>query len=313
VAGLALIGVAAVFTIFSTGYASVLSGWGNFTSTNASSVVSAVLKLAAGIAIIMVSATANALAFAVIVAAVGGWLVLRMSTRRTIGSGATVDWRAVYFAGLDLRKTVLPIFFYSLTGGLVKSLGILLVKNLTTATIAGYYGVLTLFGSVFVMVSTAISQVASRAVCAAEYREPGSGRRPLGMAYLFIIAVSVVGIAAYAAFPQLIIDTVVGVKYAAVAPDLWLFGVSACIGSLLSLEVTLAYARNDLWISIVLALTVILTGLTTYAFHATIREIALDSVASLSVGFAGALLFNQLRRKLCMQPPMPTEAITPVL
>jgi len=313
VVGLACIGVVAVFTIFSIGYTNILTGWGNFTSTNTSLVVGACLKLAAGIVIVMLSATANAAALAIIIGAVGSWFVLRMSARRTIGSGPTTDWRTVYFAGLDLRKTVLPIFFFSFTSGLVGSVGILLVKNLTSATTAGYYGVLTLFGSVFVMVSSAIAQVTRRAVCAAEYREAGSGRRPLGMAYLLIIAMSVIGIVAYATLPQLIINAVVGAKYVAVAPDLWLFGVSASVMSLLFLEVTLAYARNDLWISAMLAMTVVLIGLTTYVFHATIRAIVLDSILSLSVGYVGAFIFNQVRRKQCLQPPAPVEVATPVI
>jgi hypothetical protein len=214
---------------------------------------------------------------------------------------------------LNVRKTLVPIILFSVTSGLVKSMGILLVKNLTTATTAGYYGVLTLFGSVFVMVNGAITQVASRAVCAAEYREAGSGRRTLGMAYAFIIVVSAIGIALTAALPHFIVNTVVGAKYASVAPDLWLFGVSATVTSLLSLEVMLAYARNDLWVSIVLAATAAMIGLTTYAFHATIREIVLDSIVSLSVGFVGALVFNQMRRTQCALSAMPAEEITPVI
>ena len=298
--GLIIIGLAVLCALFSSVYSGFLSGWQKFVSVNIVSSGGAFFKLVSGYLIVLFYPTASSVTLAFLVGSAGSWLLGSFLVKKKIYSGKEdvalsqkSDWQGKYFKEINIKKTVMPTIIFSLMIVLISNIDILLLKNLTTAEITGYYGALKILGSIIIAINTSIVSVVLPRACA----DGGVNKKILLGAYGAIVAISAASTALYFLFPSLIIEMLFGSKYVLFSSDLWLFGIIALAISLLTLESNLAYARYDFHISYILGATATLMVSGLYLFHSSIREAALAAIVSFTIGYFGAIVLNLIHRK----------------
>jgi O-antigen/teichoic acid export membrane protein len=298
--GLIIVFIIVVFSIVSVVYSGVLVGWEEFYSVNFVSVLSAFVKLLFGALIVYFLPTASAVVFSLLVSGLGAWVLLRYFNNKKLFSKADLsykeDWHKKYFSGINIHKSIVPISIFSLMLVLIGNVDIILVKNLTSSEITGYYSALKILGLVIVTINSSIISVILPKACA-EANSGGVGRKVIAGAYGLISLVSVSSTIFYFLFPQFVISALFGDKYILFANDLWLFGVSSFIFSLLMLETNFAYARYDFRVSYVLGVVVLLIFGGIYLFHSNIHQIILDIIVSFGIGYLGVFAMNLLNKK----------------
>lgn len=300
-AGVIAVGLAVVFGIFTTVYIAVLVGWQYFLSVNVIGAFGSFLKLFFGLVIAIFIAKASFVIFSVFIASIGGWFLARFFARRKFFKGPSeqiqIDWKAKYFPDLKIRRIILPIFIFSLMIALLSDLDVLLVKNLTSPEITGYFGALKILGKIILWINLAIVAVVLPAACAEGHRGQSISLKKLLGAYGLIVFVSSCATLIYFFFPEFIINLFFGAKYAVFKGDLWLFGIMALILSLLMFEANIAYARHDFKISYILGFSALLMAILIYLFHNTIRQTAIGIIFAVFAGYFFALILNLLHRK----------------
>jgi len=298
--GLIIVFITVVFSIVSVVYSGVLVGWEEFYSVNLVSVFSSLIKLLFGVFMVYLLPTASAVVFSLLVSGLCAWILLRYLNNEKLFSKADLsykeDWHKKYFSGINIHKSIIPISIFSLMLVLISNIDVVLVKNLTSSEITGYYAALKMLGLVIITVNSSIIAVILPKACA-EAGSGGVGRRVIMGAYGLISLVSVLGTLFYFLFPQLVVSALFGNKYILFADDLWLFGAAAFIFSLLMLETNFAYARHDFRVSYFLGLVVFIMSLGIYLFHSNIHEIVLSIIISFGIGYAGVFTMNFLDKK----------------
>jgi len=305
--GLIFVNLSVVVGIISIIYQGDLTGWEKFFTVNVAGIFGAFLRLVAGVAIAWIFPRASIVIFSILFAALGGWWFLKtMADKRLLAkklvepdpaTGEAGDWQKKYFSGSKIKKSILPIFIFSTLMLFLSNLDILLVKNLTSAEITGYYSVLSLLGKIVLWVNAAIVAAILPAACAKGYAGEGMGKKIVFSAYGGIALTSIIAVVGYYLFPTPIVNLLFGAKYAFFAADLWLFGLMAFILSLLTLEANFAYARHDFRVSYILGLTVVLMAFGVYSLHMSIEGIIWAIIVAFAIGYAGVLLLNLLDKK----------------
>lgn len=299
--GVIAVGFAVVFGILTTVYIAVLVGWQDFLSVNIIGAFGSFLKLFFGFFIAIFFAKASFVIFSVFIASIGGWFLARFFAGRKFfkepAEQIQIDWKAKYFPDLKIRKIILPIFIFSLMIALLSDLDVLLVKNLTSPEITGYFGALKILGKIILWINLAIVAVVLPAACAEGHRGQSISLKKLLGAYGLIIFTSGCATLIYFFFPEFTINLFFGAKYVVFKSDLWLFGIMALILSLLMLEANIAYARHDFKISYILGFSALLMTIFIYLFHDTIRQTAVGIIFAVFAGYFFALILNLLHRK----------------
>lgn len=301
-AGVIAVGLAIVFGILTTVYIAVLVGWQDFLSVNIIGAFGSFLKLFFGLFIAFFFAKASFVIFSVFIAGIGGWFLAKFFAQKKFFKKMAeqveqIDWKAKYFPDLKIRKIILPIFIFSLMIALLSDLDVLLVKNLTSAEITGYFGALKILGKIILWINLAIVAVVLPAACAEGHKGQSISLKKLLGAYGLIVFTSSCATLIYFFFPEFTINLFFGAKYAVFKSDLWLFGIMALILSLLMLEANIAYARHDFKISYILGFSALLMTIFIYLFHSTIRQTAIGIIFAVFAGYFFALILNLLHRK----------------
>lgn len=298
--GLIIVFITVVFSIVSVVYSGALVGWEEFYSVNLVSVFSSLIKLLFGVLMVYLLPTAPAVVLSLLVSGLCAWVLLRHLNNKKLFSKADLnykeDWHKKYFSGINIHKSIIPISIFSLMLVLIGNIDIILVKNLTSSEITGYYSALKILGLIIVTINSSIISVILPKACA-EASNGGVGRRVIMGAYGLISLVSIIGILFYFLFPRLVISALFGDKYILFANDLWLFGISSFIFSLLMLETNFAYARYDFKVSYILGAVASLMFGGIYLFHSNIHQIILDIIVSFGIGYFGVFTMNLLNKK----------------
>lgn len=307
--GLFIIGIAVIFSIIPVVYRGVLVGWEEFLSVSLVGILSAFLKLFSGFLIVLFFPKAAIVVTAFLIAGLGSWFLYKFFSKRKfyrgeLLSGQKKDWQKKYFPKIDIKKTIVPIFIFSLMVILISNIDIILVKNLTSSEMTGYYGVLSLLGKVIFWINSAIIAVVLPNACANGHLGQSISRKTLFSAYGLILFASFSGTLLYFFFPKLVISLLFGAKYTIFMKELWLFGIMALALAVLMLESNLAYARHDFKISYILGAVVVLMTAGIYMFHTNIRQVVLSIIVSFVVGYFFALAMNLLHRKRQVFEPM---------
>ena len=292
--GLIIIGIAAVFSAAATVYRGMLTGWEEFGKVSLIGILGALAKLASGFLIVIFFPAASAVIIAFLITGIAGWILAKAFSKKkyfTIRKEKTTesDWQSKYFSRMNIKKSIVPIFIFSLALILISNIDIILVKNLTSSELTGYYGALSVLGKIILWLNLAVVGVILPNACANGQGKKSVSRKILFSAYglIFLISFSAAGL--YFLFPTFVISLLFGAKYAVFHSDLWLFAVMALALSLLTLESNFAYARHDFKISYILLGIAILMALSIYFFHATIREVVIGITISFAVGYLAAL------------------------
>lgn len=297
--GIIAVGFAIVFGILTTVYAAAFAGWQDFLLVNVIGAFGSLLKLFFGLLIAIFLAKASFVIFSVFIAAAGGWFLARFFAKKKFfkGPAEKIDWKEKYFPDLKIREIVFPIFIFSLMIALLSDLDVLLVKNLTSPEITGYFGALKILGKIILWINLAIVAVVLPEACAEGHAGQNISLKKLLGAYGLIVFTSACATLIYFFFPEFTIKLFFGAKYAVFGPDLWLFGIIALILSLLMFEANIAYARHDFKISYILGFSALLMTIFIYLFHETIRQTALGIIFAVFIGYFFALILNLIHRK----------------
>jgi O-antigen/teichoic acid export membrane protein len=294
--GLIAMGITILISLPAIIYGEILRGWNKFTILVFISIIAALAKLVSGIGLAVIFHNASVVSFSIFLAAVFSWFLSKYYSRKIMAplgeNSASKDWKEKYFSEINIRKTIIQIFTFSLGIILVSSLDMILVKSLMSPDDAGYYGALSILGKVIMIINMAVVAVVLPGACAVGYY----GKRPnikhiLG-SYGLIIISSLTLILLYYFWPQFIVSLLFGSKYVLQASNLWLFGIMSFFMSLVILEANLSFAKHEF--RVVYFLFAIVAGMILGAerFHSNFREIVLVFSAVLLFGYFVILCLN---------------------
>ncbi|MFH0814983.1 MAG: hypothetical protein V1902_02840 [Candidatus Falkowbacteria bacterium] len=303
--GLILVALTLYVGLITTGYTATLSGWQMFAISSGIGIFFGILKLLAGIIGTQLSPTSTSILFFLLIfsgisAFVSYWVVRqKFYNKTTVETGyiPSLQWKQKYFATLDVGKSILPITLFALAVALLQNIDLLIVKNLTTAEIAGQYAALNVLGKIIFWINGAIIAVVLPTACATGIDGNRPSRKLAFSAYGLIGFVSLCGIAAYFIAPNFIVSLLFGAKYLIFAKELWLFGVMAFALSILMLEANFAYARHDFRVNYIIGSVVLMMIIGIYGWHATIQIVVLDIIVAMLLGFIGMIILNNCQTK----------------
>jgi len=296
--GLIIIGIAVIFSVVATVYRGMLTGWEEFGKVSLIGILSALAKLVAGFLIVLFFPTASAVVIAFLIAGITGWTLVKAFSKKKYFSVQRKkvtenDWQRRYFSRMNIKKSIAPIFIFSLALILISNIDIILIKNLTSSELTGYYGALSILGKIILWLNLAVVGVILPNACASGQGGKSVSRKILLSAYGLIFFISFSAMGLYFLFPTFVISLLFGAKYALFSNDLWLFAVMALALSLLTLESNFAYARHNFKISYILMGVVAFMTLGIYFFHTTIQEVIIDVIVSFAIGYLAVLVNNK--------------------
>lgn len=298
--GVFFVGVAAVVSLSSIVYIGVLMGWEMFGTANAVTIAATAVKLCVGVAIGYLFPKASFIAASFFLMAIAGWLIAKYFVHKDLGIHADASvpskWQ-IYISFDTVKKSIVPVTFFSLFMLCLANLDVLLVKSLTTAELTGYFGAFKVLGNIILTVNTAIVTVTLPGACAEGYKGNGVSKRMLASAYGLISLVSIMATALYFLLPDLIVPLFFGETYAALAHHLWLFGIMAWVLSLFSLEANFAYARHDFRILYALGASIAGLLLSVILFHGTLAELAVSISVAFAIGFVWAVALRVVGKR----------------
>jgi len=296
--GLLLVGLAIFITTASAGYSGVLTGWGKFIPAGAAMLFSMFTKLLSAFLIVMFTRSASLVSAVYLISVLAIWWAYIFFSKKIFagvagGDSVQINWREKYFPGVNIRKSVFPVFMFSLMIISLQYMDIMAVKNVSSSELTGHYGALKMLGVVILTINLAIVALFLPEACAAGHSGKCVSKKTLGLVYGALFAINIPSILFYYLFPDFTISLLFGAKYVLYAGDLWLFGLAAFFFALLNLEANFAYGRHDYRISYVLvAVAFLMTG-GIYFFHATFREMILSVNMAFLGGYLTALVINQ--------------------
>jgi len=276
----------------------ILSGWQDFKSISLSAVLATLIKLIVGVMLVELAATAFSALIGYLAAGIFSFIFLKSLIRKKgrLTKEAQTENKDNFFkpqlVWQEIKKIILPVLFFTFLLSLLNSLDMLMVKNLVSPELAGFYGAFNILGKIIFWASSAIVAVILPMACAQSSQKQKLDKKTLLFANLLIFAICLGGAAMYLFFPDLIISLLFGAKYLALANSLWAFALMALSLSLLSLEATLAYARYDFKISYLIAGSLILEIILVSLFHQNLLMIALMVALAQFIGYVLCLAYN---------------------
>jgi len=305
--GLWIIIIIMAFSLLQTAAKGLLNGWHNFKSLSVNNISGAVIKLLGGLILVSIlPITASAL-LGILAGVLFSYIYLTIifkknsrPTKETIAE-STKDDQLIDKNNFtkEIKKYILPIFFFSLFLSLLTSFDMLMVKNLTSPELAGFYGAFNILSKIIFWACSSVVIVVLPMACAKNSVNKQLHKNILIYANTLIILIGVTGFLAYFFFPDLIINLLFGSRYLPFAGSLWAFALMAIALSLLNLEATLAYSRYDFKISYILLITLILEIIFVYILGQSLLHIALIIASIQFLGYLASLFYNQKAIKKC--------------
>jgi len=298
--GLIFISFAMFFSFYASFYSNSLQGWSDFLAVGTIGVLAVLIKLISGfiLARIFMSSSASALSF--LFSALASWIIakayFRKKWRITREKEKDFTWREKYFSGQSFKKALFHIFIFSLGLAVVSNLDILIVKNMASSELAGYYGALSVLGKVILWFNFAVASVLFPDACSDGHLNRPANKKSVFGSYGIITAISLPALLIFYLFANFLVVFMFGKEYLAVASNLWLFGLMAFFLSLLTLESKLALARQDFRITFILFATavVLFTGIRLADLN--LKSIAISVLISFFLGWIAVLMLNVFHR-----------------
>jgi len=299
--GIIAIGFSIAIGFYYSFYSNSLQGWNDFVGLSIIGLAIVSIKVASGYLLVVFFPTASVGIWSLVIAAVFGWLITERYFRKKWpmlkNKKVDMQWREKYFSGLNFRKSLMQIMLFSLGLAIVSNVDILIVKNVASAEVAGYYGALSVLGKIVLWLNFSIISVLFPSACAAGYSDQPVQIKTITGSYGFIFLISIPILIAYYFWADFFVRLLFGQPYLVVSANLWLFGVMAFVLSLLTLEANLALARHDYFpSSCLLFLTALILIFSVALLHTDIRAIILAITISFFSGWVMMLLLNLRHR-----------------
>lgn len=298
--------LAIIFGTVTVAFQESLRAWQKFLAISTVGVLGAAVKLFFGYGFAVFFGTAASVVFSATIASFFVWLLAIYywkKIRRETRVKEKKHWDD-YISRKKIWRNAVQIFFFSLAAAFVLNIDILLVKIITTPEMAGYYSALSVLGKIILVLNMSVVGVALPLACKDGHQ--GKNLQPkifLASVFLMLVIGSLF-ILIYYLIPGLLVVTLFGQKYQAVAGNLWLFGLMALILSLLRFEADLSFARHDFRINYFLLLTAIVMAAAIFKYHRSLGEIAISVSASLLLGYFFAISLNFSNRKKKISQPI---------
>ncbi|MDI6777731.1 MAG: oligosaccharide flippase family protein [Patescibacteria group bacterium] len=294
--------LAVIFSVAAVVFQETLRAWQKFLALTVVGVLAASSKLIFGYGFAVFFGKSSPVVFSLAISTLLGWMIAAYFWKRMKRANLSQikKNREEYISRKKIWKNAIQIFFFSLMVALVMNADVLLVKNLTTSELTGYYGALSVLGKIVLWLNLSIVSVALPRACADGHR----GEQLHSRIFLFSLAMMLTMggslILAYFLVPQNIVGLLFGGKYIFVSGNLWLFGLMSLVMSFLKFESDLAFARHDFRINYLLFLTVVVMAAAIFRHHGNLGEIAVWVSASLLLGYflAAFLNFSNRKRKI---------------
>jgi len=193
---------------------------------------------------------------------------------------------------MNIKKDILFVFLFTLLITVLANMDIMLVKNLSSSEMTGYYSVLSLLGRILLWVNMAIVSVVLPEVYANGRDGSFINRNILFKAYGLIFLTSCAVVLIYYFFPGIVISLLFGEQYLVFQNELWFFAILAFVLSLLQLEANFAYAQHNFNVCYMLLATFLTMIGAIYLSHATIRQMVLSIILSFGLGYLCILVVN---------------------
>ncbi len=305
--GLIVIAGAIAFSLNTVVYQRMLTGWEEFGKVSSIGVFGVFMRLLIGFLIASFYPSASAVVFAFLLAGIARFIFSKILCQKKYLSIEEKkgdldlkvgDWQGKYFSKMNIRKSIVPIFIFSLTLILVSNVDVILVKNLTSAELTGHYGALSVLGKIVLWFNMAIVGVIFPTACANGQKGEGISQKMLIGVYGLVLTVSLLIAIFYFLFPVFLVNLFFGSKYLVFHDNLWIFAIMALALSLLTLEANLAYARHDFKISYILVGVVLVMILSVYFFHSTIYKVVVAVTFSFLIGYLATLMNGFFSKKL---------------
>jgi len=297
--GILLAGLSVAISFYAALYSNSFQGWSDFFIIGVIGVSGVLAKLASGYVLALFFPSASAVAGSLLISAVVSWLIAREYFRKKWPrkkAETDGDWRKKYFDGVSFKKSLLQILFFSFGLAVISNVDILLVKNLATSQIAGYYAALSVLGKTILWLSLSVAMVLFPEACADGYCGKPAKRKSILGSYALILLISLPAICIFYFFPNFLVGTMFGSDYLSVAPNLWLFGLMAFALSLLTLESKLALARYDFKSTGILFATLVLMGIGVGMSHSGISTIVISVSSAILLGWLMMFSLNLFHR-----------------
>ncbi|HWQ60584.1 MAG TPA: oligosaccharide flippase family protein [Candidatus Fimivivens sp.] len=230
---LVLIWISMYVSFFGAVNGGLLSGWQKFAESSIASVLSSVVKLVSGVALVAAGLALGGIVGSLLFSSVAGYALTSWYLRSTVARKSAVHderfRKAVDFA--SLRRYVMPAFFGNLAITVLGNADMILAKHNLTEFAAGQYGALTVVSKVIYFGTGVIAGVLF-SMSAEKNHKGESSRHILGIGLATVAAASLVATLLYFLFPTTILGILFGNKYADAAPYLGWFAVVVSLYSL---------------------------------------------------------------------------------
>ncbi|MDD5490134.1 MAG: oligosaccharide flippase family protein [Candidatus Moranbacteria bacterium] len=298
--GFIVIGLATFISTIAVVYMEVLRGWKEFFIVSVVGVLVVAAKLISGAALVFFSPKISVVSFSIMIPSFVGWYLARRWSRKKIvvrDAQEAENWKEKYFSEMNIWKSAMNIFFFSLALVLVSNADMVLVKYFSSPETAGYYGAFALLGKIILWLNLSVVGVMLPGACA----EGHGGKRPdkknLLKSYGLMTIIALGLALAYYITPDFVINLFFGKKYIFSSQILWMFGLMSYLLSILTLEANLSFAKHDFRVVYFLAGTLFLMVAGVAKYHASLEEMVLALSVSFLLGYSSVAILNLSHEK----------------
>lgn len=271
----------------------ILQGWQKFLSLSWAGVWGAILKLVIGVILVKIGFGLNGVIGSFAASAFISYFIsvylLRFIITQKDGQSAV---EKISFD--SIKKYVIPVFVGSLAINILGNADMVIAKHNLDAVAAGQYGALTIVSKIIFFATGVIATVLFSMAAENSHKKNSSVAMLLNSLYLTLF-VSICGVIAYFAFPELILSLLFGSKYVAVAGYLGWFAIVVSLFSVFNLIFQYLLSVHIikpvyifLGISILSSLAMLLVGKDIFAI---ISIVAVSQILAIAAGVF--FLFNK--------------------
>lgn len=294
-----LIALASLLSMTITIKTSFLQSWQEFKYSSLTGILTSITKLFFVIILLTILPKVFSAVLTYVLSVIITMLFLLYLFRK-MGFGIKKDVNAdallKYFSFDVLKKSIIPIFIYTLFITLLQNSDVLIVKFYGTAELTGYYSVLSMMGKIILWVNFSIIGALLPHACADCHDGRMLSKNIKKLASSLLIFVGGCAITLYYFFPSIIIKLLFGSKYLIMHAYLWYFGVFALIMTLISYELSLHFARGRYKLAYVLCAPIASMLIFTHFYHSQVIDIILINIFSFLATYILILIIKYIER-----------------
>ncbi len=271
-----------------------LQGLQKFTALGANVIFEAVIKISAGIGLVLLGFGVNGALLAITFSFIGAWLLAELVLKkyRQNITPYEINSKAIYAYSIPVVLAMSAITA-------IYTLDVILVKHFFQPVSAGHYAAAAILAKIIFFASMSISQVMFPKI--SELKTKNQDYEPTFRKSLFIVAgLTLAAATVYALEPRFVINMLFGSEYFDIIPIMGLFGLAMALFSIAYLLINyfLSSGKTKFLPALLLFPLAEVAGI--WFFHSTLSEvvkiITLIAISLLATLFV-AYIFGQVQQK----------------